>query len=324
MKFTFFLTFSTTLILSTSIHAQNLVPNPGFEDYSALPDLWGQWDRCDNWTNAGGDPATYYADPDYFHSDGSGAVQLPNPSPATVEAHTGDAIMGFLGYHNPEGANIREYLMVELDSAMNIGEYYTVSFWITNGFSSIGHYLKCDGIGINLSTEPLNQVGESYIDRTPQLEIEGELFTTEWQEVNFTFLADSNYTHLTIGNFYADEETSVSVAIEGPLPFAGAYYFVDDFTVEITDEPNMGLSTKNPNLEFKVYPNPTNDYIQIELNSEQTKLGTYAIYGIDGQIQLSGNLSQSTRIDLTKLKAGTYLLDVVYNGKHTNQQIIKE
>ncbi|MFT5819801.1 MAG: hypothetical protein ACI8ZM_001026 [Crocinitomix sp.] len=324
MKFPICTIISLMTLVPTVTYAQNMVPNPSFEDYSELPDIWGQWDRCDLWSNAGGDPATYYGDPDYFHTAGSGSVQLPNTAPATVEAHTGEAIMGFLGYHNPDGANIREYIMVELDGPMNIGQHYAVSFWITNGFSSIGHYLKCDGIGINFSTTPLNQDGESYIDRTPQLEIEGELFVTEWQEINFTFIADSSYTHLTIGNFYSDAETNTSLAIEGPLPFAGAYYFVDDFNVEKTEDSNIGLLENKAEPTFLVFPNPTNDFVQIELKSAPIESATYILYGIDGQVLETGTLEKSTQIDFSQLATGTYLIDIVVNGEHTKQQIIKE
>lgn len=226
-------------LIGFAINAQNLVPNNGFEEYSALPNAQGQWNRCNGWTNAGGTPVNgFFGDPDYLHLNGGFPAQLPSTPPAFVNPHSGDAIMAFLGYREPAvgATDIREYLSVELSEPLEIGTAYSISFWISNGESSIGHFYQCDGIGVLLSGQEPQQIGTSYIDREPQVKIEGEFFSNEWVRQTFTYEADSAYTHLTIGNFYSDEETSVSVAVEGPLPFPGAYYFVDEVSV-IPDVP---------------------------------------------------------------------------------------
>ncbi|MCH2216179.1 MAG: hypothetical protein MK086_13505 [Flavobacteriales bacterium] len=168
-----------------------------------------------------------------MHVEGGFPAQFTNTLPAFVNSHTGDAIMSFLGYHDPAvgATDIREYLSVEFSEPMNVGTEFEISFWIANGESSIGHFYQCDGIGVVLSGQALQQEGTSYIDREPQVEIEVEFFSNEWAQQTFTYEADSAYTHLTIGNFHSDEETSVSIALDGPLPFAGAYYFIDDVSV---------------------------------------------------------------------------------------------
>lgn len=289
--------------------AQELVPNNSFENFTSLPDSWGQWELCVGWTNAGGEPeGGYFADPEYFHMDGSGAADLPTVPPATVNPHTADGIMAFLGYHDPSvgATNIREYLSVELTEPMVVGNVYSISFWLTNGESGIGHFYKCDGIGVLLSTSALNQVGTSYINRPPQVEIEGEVFSNEWVEYTFEFEADSAYSQLTIGNFYSDEETSASVAIEGPLPFAGAYYFVDDFSVTPIGFGNV--NDKAEEVEIQFYPNPATDQVQLALPNDLD--ANYVIYNLAGEAVLNNQFNTSTTIALDQLSAGTYWVHV--------------
>ncbi len=303
---------------------QNLVPNAGFEAYSELPNDAGQWSRCDVWNNAGGSPVGgFYGDPDYFHSDGVDAVQLPETNIATLDPHSGSAVMGFLGYHDPyDGSEIREYIMVELTEPMIVGKQYDISFWITNGFEGQGHRFKCNRIGINFTTAPLDQEGSAPILDTPELEIEGELFTTAWQEITFTYTADAAYTYLTIGNFYSDAETSVSVAIEGPLPFAGAYYFVDDFSVQQSDISASTRTVESPVL-FTIAPNPSTDKITLSIGDSNAAAGTYTIYSSTGQLVQAGLTQKETPILVNDFEPGIYFISVIINGKETQQKFIK-
>ncbi len=325
MKFPKQCLFLLLLLPFVTGYSQNIVPNPSFEDYSALPDGEGQWDRSDYWTNAGGTgEGSPYATPDYFHMDGSSPVQLPACALAMVNPHTGDAIMGFLGYHTPFGepTDIREYLMVEFTTPMIIDSTYKLSFWITNGESGVGHFLKCDGIALNLSTEPLDQTGPSFIDRTPQVEIEGQFFTNEWEEITFYYLADSAYTHLTIGNFYSDDEIETSVAVEGPLPFSGAYYFVDDFSVELSDLDVSGIPEESK-FDFMLYPNPSNDITNILLNNS-SKQALFTLSSINGKILKSGKFVESIQLSLADFSPGIYLIDVEIGDIIIQKKLIKQ
>lgn len=318
--------FSIVCALSImSAYGQNIVPNPGFEEYIELPDDQSQWDRCNDWNNAGGTPiGGFYGSPDYFHVDGEDPIKLPDTPLADLDAHTGDAIMGFLGYHDPYlGSEIREYIMVELTEAMTIGTQYEISFWITNGFEGHGHRFKCDGIAINLSTSPLEQDGSAPILDTPELEIDGELFTTEWEQKTFTFTADEEYTYLTIGNFYSDEETSVSIAVEGPLPFAGAYYFIDDFSVQ-ANESGVGIEDHNSSELFSIAPNPANDHMTISFIDNNVNEVPYTIYSTTGQQVQTGIIQGGSPLLIDDLDPGFYLIDIFFNDIHSQQKFVKD
>lgn len=317
--------FTTLFLLNSVIFAQNLVPNPDFEDYSILPDLWGQWDRCNYWTNAGGIAVSgFYADPDYFHVNGSGTVQLPSTSPAYLDPYSGDAVMGFLGYHDPGmgGTDIREYIQCQLISPLVVGEFYEVSFYITNGFNSIGHYYEIDGLGVNFSVDPLIQNNASYIDRAPQLEIDSSVFTTQWSQVVFIFEADSTYEYLTIGNFYNDANTIVTTAVFDPVPFAGAYYYIDKFVVKPTTEVAK-TSNKQLDLNIQLFPNPTSDLLNISTGELFTDT-EYTIYNVEGKLIENGLFTGHTSIDISTYENGTYFIEVATNELRDCLQFVKE
>lgn len=318
-------TIFTALLLFASfvLSAQNFVPNGDFELHSGLPSSWAQWNLCNNWTNAGGTQVGgFFADPDYFHTNGTGPVNLPNAAPAQVQAYTGDAVMGFLGYHDPAGGavNVREYLQVELTAPLFVGEEYNISFWITNGFSQIGHYYSCDGIGVNLSTAPLSQTGNSYIDRPPLLEVQGEIWETFWSNKSFLFTADSAYRYLTIGNFYPDSSTNRTVQISGPAPFAGAYYFIDQVSLVVSVS---SREEANDDHLVSVYPNPAEDLVKIEVHEWLVDGADYHLYGVDGRLLRSGHFSSSTQVDLEGLAPGMYLLEVLGEDLRSTQRLVK-
>ena len=292
--------------------AQNLVPNPGFENHSSLPDSWGQWDRVIDWNNAGGTPSNgSFADPDYFHVNGSGPVQLPNTSPATLNAHGGDAVMGFLAYHDsiPDGTthNVREYISTQLTSPLVVGQTYRLRFWITNGLSDIGHYYKCDGVAALLSVNAPHQNFAKNIHATPQMVIPGELWSIGWTEQIFNFTADSAYQFLTFGNFVDDYQITYSVALPGPLPFAGAYYFIDDVVFsdlefQSAEDSRMGQPS--------ISPNPTSGELRVQLPEANGKALPWQLSDISGRVQMEGKIQGAATLDLSNLPAGIYLLSI--------------
>jgi hypothetical protein len=297
-------------LLPVIVLGQNLVPNGGFESYTSLPNDQSQWHFLTNWTNAGGTSVQgLYGDPDFFHLNGSGPAQLPHPPVAWVTPHGDSAIMGFLGYHDPSPGitEIREYVSVQLSAPLTVGVHYRVSFWTTNGDSGIGHYYKCNHIGALLSTHALDQDGTSYIPASPQMEIPGELFSNEWKQHVFYVTADSAYEYLTIGNFYSDAQTTKSVAVPGPLPFAGAYYFVDD--VSMTVDKGAGVKDGDEAL-FSVSPNPVKDRLYIRLKQHSQQKVAYRLYALDGRVLREGQVRETAEVWVGDLSAGAYLMEV--------------
>lgn len=301
-------TLLSFFLFPSVLMAQNLVPNPSFEDYTQLPTTQGEWSSCVSWTNAGGLPVGgYYGDPDYFHLMGGPPVQLPSTPPAYVQPFAGDAIMGFLGYHEPyqTTGDIREYLMVPLTEPLDSGTNYSISFWITNGESTIGHKFSCDGIGVNFSMNPLNQGGPSYINQPAEVEIAGDQWSTTWEKITLYYQADSAYTHLTIGNFNSDANTNITLQITDPVPFNGAYYFID--SVDVHRHLSSSEVGENTLPEISIYPNPAQDIVHVSIHSAEIEL--LELQDLSGAVILRQQVTgMNTQMDVSQLPKGLYFI----------------
>ena len=214
------------IVFICSVSAQqNLIPNGGFENYNTIPNSFANWDNCNVWDNANG-----AGTPDYFHILGSNESQLPDSWAAHLWPHSGDAIMGFLTWSaSSNGANYREYLSIELTDPLVIGVPYTLSFWITNGESNYKLGNSSNNIGINLSTAIIDQIWDYPIGITPTFNNQNQFWNPAWQQITYSFIADSSYAYLTIGNFYPDSLTNNSPQATYSASYTGSYYFVDDF-----------------------------------------------------------------------------------------------
>ena len=254
-RFAVFIPLFLLLINSKSLIAQNIIPNYSFENYSALPNDYGQWYKCNDWDNVNGYAAFLwpYASPDYLHTSGGVGVDLPVSTFGTLSPHDGNAIMGFLAYYQTT-ADFREYLSVPFTEPMVAGNTYNISFWISNAES--GWYCNggCDRVGIQFSTGELTQVDHEPIGGTPHYEIPGIFWTDEWQQISFTFVADAAYDRLTLGNFYSDALTSYNDF--APYGVNGAYYFIDEMVV-VPDAVTTIIDTTICEGEFYTLPDGT-------------------------------------------------------------------
>jgi gliding motility-associated-like protein len=232
------------LSISPIIFAQNIVPNGDFEIYTSLPNNTAQFYKCVGWGNANSPSTT----PDYYHTSGLFGSHLPNSAWTNISPHSGNAIMGFLTYSTTStSSNFREYITVQLSTPMIIGHTYSVSFHLSNGTplaSSNGFYssgFSSNRVGLGFSTSALNQNLNAPLGGIgmPQIEIPGQVWSTTWQSFTYTYLADQTYTHLTIGNFYTDANTTVVYQ----APYTGSissYYFIDQLAI-IDLNPNIDI-----------------------------------------------------------------------------------
>lgn len=203
-------------------------PNGGFEFFSQLPNSIGQWSFSEDWSNCG----SAVAHPDYYHVDGTLGGDLPQTPVAHVLPYEGKAIMGFAATGAP-GTNRRVYLCTALETALQAGATYQVSFAITNGVITQQSFggLGCSHLGLYFSTGDPSQTGMAPLSLQPQFKRQAVVYNREWERITFTFTADGNFTHMTLGVFNTDAEITIN-SFEGGSP-ALSYYFVDDFTMDM-------------------------------------------------------------------------------------------
>ncbi|HHZ64066.1 MAG TPA: hypothetical protein EYN51_00970, partial [Flavobacteriales bacterium] len=200
----------------------NMLPNSSFESNTGFPTLSGDHALVDFWSNASGGGS-----PDYFHTSGSGIVQLPNAFVGTTFANTGDACMGLLLYHTA-AVDFREYIDVTLSSPLTIGQTYEVAFYVTNGVNNgLSSGFGANNIGVHFSTGPVVQIGTAPIAVTPQVNINSIFYSYSWQYMSFLYTATAANDHITIGNFFDDASTNYQL-FDSVTGSAYAYILIDD------------------------------------------------------------------------------------------------
>ena len=120
-------------ILFVDIQAQNLVSNPGFEDYTFLPEVRGEWCAANDWWALSNvcSVSSPHGSPDYFHRNAGEEITFPKNPFGEMESYKGDAIMGVFAY-SPAIDNFREYILTKFQSEILKGEKVDVSFYYFN------------------------------------------------------------------------------------------------------------------------------------------------------------------------------------------------
>lgn len=285
------------------VHAQNLVPNSGFEQYNNCPMSVANFADCFAWTNFG-------ATPDYYNTCGSAFSAPPKVYGGYQYPHFGDAYAGILAYHK-DTVTYREFIGVNLSTPLLVGNMYYLSFYITNGGSDQGR-LGCNKMGLKFSTV-------AYADTAPPaMTNTAHLFTTaiikdtvNWIQIKGSFIADSAYQFVMIGNFFDSAHVNTS-SFGSNADFA--YYLIEDVCVSadsVTCYAPVGINEITGNdFQFSVSPNPTDGNIKIIYQLPQNKSGTFEVFDIMGRLIYKMLLPQGSTLQHVQLPA---LSDGVYN-----------
>lgn len=219
-----------------SLQAQeNLIPNPGFENYKKLPNEDGCFlDYVESWHNLNGKKSYPNATPDYLHRRGSNNGKVSTAYFAAVEPQEGEAMTGVIVIPNRP---FYEYVCAPLIRPLERGKRYELSFYVNNGAPK---YCKCSGrgFGVYFSEGMPKQQQAEQIEAEPQFVVEDNLYTKEWQKVGIQFTADKAYTHLTVGYFAKPKDLNMK-DITGGLSDC-IYFFVDNFELKLI--PTQGRS----------------------------------------------------------------------------------
>jgi len=304
-----FLAMSILLLFWNSLSGQNLVLNSGFESFVTCPSF-GQFSNLyiSNWNKP------TIASSDYYHYNCAGI------HPTVQAPRTGEAYAGIIAYNF--GTEYREYVTGTLSSPLIAGQTYNVEFYVSlndgyiQAITELGAYLSASAPG------PFSNV--LHINVIPQIEnTAGSITDTSvWKKISGQFVAAGGEQYITIGNFHND--TTTTITQPGSTGSYGAYYFVDDVSVELDsttslsslmndDEPEMFLSQDNV-LVIQI-PNSN------EVNSPTILKG----YDIKGSLVMVEELKQNdTNIKLNHLKSEMYVFSIICpSGKIWSKRIVK-
>lgn len=214
------------LLADFSATAQNIVPNPDLENYTACPTSVAQIDNCVGWNKI----VNHSGSSDYINACNAGIVNCPANAFGNQAAHSGVGYFGFALYYQatPE---FREYTSCTFTSAMVAGTTYDVSFWTS--VSDESQFGTTDGLELYFSNAPVTGAGNWNPLTTITPQIQNTVVITDkinWIQVSYQYTALGGEQYMTIGNFKTDVNTNTIPA--GAGTYSTVYLYVDDFIVE--------------------------------------------------------------------------------------------
>jgi hypothetical protein len=255
-------------VASPHCEAQNLVPNPSFELTDTCPYTFG--------FQEGGKPSlweNWNQSPEYFNACVSGIgvdslLDIPLNGFGFQYALDGDAYVGMYAYGL--SMNYREYVGCQLINPLEVGETYELSFFTNVAFG--GSYSAptwaCNNMGMLFTMQPnvwtdtdqpaFGLRNHAHLHSTTVISD-----TANWTLVSGSFVADSAYQYVVLGNFFSDALTDTLHVIPGVS--LGAYYFVDGVCVtEAGQECSFtnGIAEEEPMVTY-AWPNPVADRLHV-------------------------------------------------------------
>lgn len=224
---------SSAVLLIAPVWAQNLVPNGSFEEYTDCPDYWDQlggnvtgWSVCS-------------PSPDYFNAcRDSSDFDVPFNWRGYQGASHGRGYSG-VGTYQWNSPNFREFICAELLQPLVPGVPVDLSMKVAlGGFGSNWLYSPrwtTRGIGMLLTTQPLEwSTGSSY-PNTAQLYLDSVFMdTTNWALLSTTYIPDSAYHYVTLGNFFEDSLSAPTLLDTAFGNANAAYVYIDEVCIALT------------------------------------------------------------------------------------------
>ncbi len=211
--------------------AQNLVPNPSFEQSSQCPGNFSESAhefRVTHWTSANS------GTPDHYHSCSEGDADVPYNWAGVSEAYDGRGYVGI--YLWMKDKPYREYLQCRLTEPLVKDSTYQIQFFYK--LSSYSKY-SIDRIGLLVHDSILREKHDYVVTRKPTLSVLQEAALTPktglWEHASMMYTATGSEKFLTIGNFSENETTNSYYIISRPVSevmlASGSYYYIDNVSV---------------------------------------------------------------------------------------------
>lgn len=319
----------TTIVFSANVFAQNLVPNPSFEERTDCPLRDDQVHMLKNWYKAGDDGST----PDYVNRcSTTPSFSVPRNFGFQEEANGCDAYMGLVVW--PQSFVLNEYIGVQLTTPLIKGQRYFVSFLTVQDYvilPGIQAGLASDNLGLKFTMESTEGKYIAWDNRT-HLKIPAILTdTVNWTLVQGSFIADSSYAYLTLGNFYDNDHIDTIKMNCSICQNANSYFLIDNVCVskdsltcaKKTMELKCNLGTTDIDDGLIIYPNPATNVVFIK--SQEVK--SVKMYDVMGNLLLVKNndsVMDEVEIDINKFESGIYTFSILNkNGVLYNHRINK-
>ncbi|MBV6406120.1 MAG: hypothetical protein GFGODING_02905 [Flavobacteriales bacterium] len=258
---------------------------------------------------------------DYFNECNTGGVlDVPFSQFGYQAPHEGDAYVG-MGTSAVGIPWYREMVGIALTEPLQPNVPVCLSFKMAvGGFGSWGGnsaVYTSKGIGLKFfSVLPTDwqsylypNTAALYLDVVPT-------DTSGWYTVSGTYVPDSAYTHVVVGNFFAD--TLSEVTILDSTGFGGfelSYAFIDDVRVSFTLEycnQEVGITDERVG-RLVAYPVPFADHLNVRFQPGAQEPLRYLLRDMAGRVVLQGAIRSGMnecRIATSGLVSGAYVLEL--------------
>ncbi len=217
------------LLIAAPAGAQNIVPNPSFENLTDCPSYYGQFGFVSDWFPMnGGNPDLYNpcaTNPEVSAPSNVFGYQQPASGIGYVGmwGWSGQTISGF-GYREIIGARLIEPLIAGHQYWFSMKVSWTSGFPNPNGhtgFASNNMGVKCAMDSLWIDSYWIPWQGHANYHSVDII-----TDSVNWTLLSGSFVVDSAYQFIYIGNFYDDVSTSVQQMDASGQYFS--YYYADD------------------------------------------------------------------------------------------------
>jgi OmpA-OmpF porin, OOP family len=231
------------LIIWQPVDAQNLVSNPGFEQFRVCPEvantnLVSNYQLIPRWFTVSA------ASPDYFNAcSKNSTVGVPKNFAGNLNPRTGNGYMGLIlkadsvYYHG--SPNYTEHIQNRLTTTLKKDRYYCFEIWLCLGRNST---LAAQDFGVYFSRDQITFPNPPDTLPLPHIEFQKDQYlniTTKWIPLRGVYKAQGGEKYLTMGNFrpWKTERFQRIRRSFGPEDLREfAYYLFDDVSlVEVKD-----------------------------------------------------------------------------------------
>ena len=304
------------MVISLNLSAQNIVPNPSFEDTIQSPN---------------GDPGvkewqSNIGSPDYLTSFYLPPFDSLFGTPSNVRGFQvpkdGEAYFGILCYDQSR-VNTREYLQTPLLQKLKINSTYKVEFWISLA-DSFHYAISMNDIGIAFRNSIIPNNNDHLVREIPYLNADSSWSSIDkinWQKFELTFTATDSNSVMLIGCFEEDQNINPILVGSGGSNsnmINSSFYFIDDISISEI----VGIQERI-SISDLVSHRITDSKLQIQ-SAYKEKL-MFDLYDLNGRIVYSGNISPHSHneYNISQLVSQVYILNIFNHNISTTIKLLK-
>lgn len=310
----------------------NLVPNPGFEEFSRCPGTYSH--RAPEFSALHWSSPATLGTPDHFHACSAGEADVPHNWAGISDAYEGDGFAGiflwmFTGY--------REYIQSALKEPLLRDSLYHIRFRYK---LSLYSKYSIDRIGLLLLDSALSVRRADVIAIPPTLAVIQDSALTEytglWEEASFEYTARGGERYIVIGNFSDNAETRTCRIrfrdIQELMLANAAYYYIDLVEVipayrlgeipqllpEFTPGAEMNITyvLKNIRFEFDQYKLRPISFTELDQVVEYLNKHPAAQVHLYGHTDDVGSESYNERLSINRARSVARYLEHAGIGAH--------